>query len=136
MRKPAAAGAEVEHRARLRTDGEHMPQQMPVTLAANAPFARKRVGPGNPGQPPVEVRRDRSTALALANCPVLAPEPVEPGSSPFGKKIPDIGLHSIRLTAAVTYQGPLAMLRNTGAAVGAAEFRQPGVHRRRSTIKK
>src|SRR6478672_6104434 len=136
MRKPAAAGAEVENRARLRTGCEHMPQQMPVTLAADAPFARKRVAVGNRGQPPVEVRRDRPTALVLANRPVLPPETVEPGPFPFGKKIPDVGLQSIRLPAAVANQGLFAMLENTGAAVGTAEFRQPGVHRRRSTIKK
>src|SRR5258706_6403849 len=73
MRKPAVAGAEIQHmdRAAPRPRGPGVPLEIGEALASNPPFGRVRIVPRDFGQPTVVLGTRRAVALAFTDRPVL-----------------------------------------------------------------
>src|SRR3954454_4009800 len=89
MRQPAAAGTEIEDRARLTAGREHVAQQMPVGLAPDFPVSSVRVVVRYGRQQPVVLGGRGPSSLALAHGAVLAGERLQALHARRGEKAPD-----------------------------------------------
>ena len=136
VRQPAAAGPEIQNRARLRPRSEHVTQQVTVGLAADAPVARVRIIGLHRRQVAVVAARIGAPPFPLADEAILTQERVEPRPPAVDEEIPDPVLLCVASIAGATHRLHRHSALQHLAALGAREPWQPRDHRRRSAITK